>query len=109
MEFIQIPAGLYQMGQAKESCDRDLCYTEMPAHEVRISQPFRMSVTEVTEEQFRQFKPDFRATQDCLPYAAGVSWHDAVAYCEWLSKKEGKAYRLPTEAEWEYAARQADK
>lgn len=109
LPLVEVPPGVFRMGQAKESCDRDLCFTEMPAHKVRISQPFRMSVSEVTAEQFRQFKPDFRATQDCLPYAAGVSWHDAVAYCEWLSKKEGKPYRLPTEAEWEYAARQADK
>jgi formylglycine-generating enzyme required for sulfatase activity len=109
MKLVEVPAGVFQMGQARESCDRDLCFTEMPAHKIRISRPFSMSVTEVTVEQYRRFKPEFEGTKECLPYAAGVSWHDAVAFCEWLSQREGKPYRLPTEAEWEYAARQAGK
>lgn len=105
-DLVQVSAGAFEMGRARENCDRDRCFTEVPAHTVRISEPFAMGVTEVTVEQFRQFRPDFRGTDECRPYAAGMSWHDAVAFCEWLSGREGKPYRLPTEAEWEYAARQ---
>ena len=80
-------------------------YDEAPVHRVTITYAFQMGVTEVTIEQFRQFRPEYRGNPAYAPYASGVSWHDAVAFCEWLSKKEGKPYRLPTEAEWEYAAR----
>jgi hypothetical protein len=63
-----------------------------------------MSEAEVTLEQYRSFRPDHGLG---APGAAvtGVSWYDAEAFCAWLSGKEGRPYRLPTEAEWEYACR----
>ena len=101
MTLLRIEPGTFLMGSAIK---RDL-WNEQPVHEVVLSKPFFISETEVTVAQFRQFKPDFEGTSAYRPYAAGVSWHDAVAFTEWLSKKEGKLYRLPTEAEWEYVAR----
>ncbi|MFM7866463.1 MAG: formylglycine-generating enzyme family protein, partial [Planctomycetaceae bacterium] len=64
----------------------------------------------VTAGQFRQFDPEFKKSDPKSKPAdddavIGVTWERAVAFCEWLSKKEGKPYRLPTEAEWEYACR----
>jgi len=83
-------------------------YDENPQHRVTITKPFYISESEVTIEQFRKFRPDFpgfKARLDSYPYVSGISWYDAVAFCKWLSKKEGRPYRLPTEAEWEYACR----
>ncbi|WP_145262637.1 bifunctional serine/threonine-protein kinase/formylglycine-generating enzyme family protein [Planctomycetes bacterium Pan216] len=103
--------------------------SETPKHSVRISQPFYLGAHEVTRGQFRQFveRTGFTSealskgkntdaltpmawwvkskqlTDDCP--ATNVNWHEAQAFCEWLSKKEGKTYALPTEAEWEYACR----
>ncbi len=83
-----------------------------PVVPVRIDHPFLISATPVTNRQYEHFDPEHkkmrgkfgfsREDDDAVIY---VSWHDAVAYCNWLSKKEGKIYRLPSEAEWEYAAR----
>ena len=80
-------------------------YDETPVHKVTITQPFWMSATEVTVDQYRQFRPGYRGNPYYAPYVAGVSWNDAVAFARWLSEKEGKMYRLPTEAEWEFACR----
>ncbi len=79
-----------------------------PAHPVSVS-AFYMDVKEVTNKEFEMFRPDHKAarllgTDDDTP-VTNVSWEDAVAYCEWLSEKEGTEYRLPTEAEWEKAAK----
>jgi formylglycine-generating enzyme required for sulfatase activity len=125
MKLVPIQPGTFTMGQdgppledylgqkrfkdLHQITDR-MDFDEAPAHSVTISRPFLMGVTEVTVGQYRQFDPEFKkhdpkqkpAEDDA---ATGISWEKAVEYCEWLSKKEGRPYRLPTEAEWEYACR----
>ena len=84
-----IQAGEFWMGS---ETSRDL-WVEQPVHKVEISKAFYISETEVTIEQFRLFRSEFDGTQGFAPYVGGVSWHDAQAFAEWLSKKEGKLYR----------------
>lgn len=108
LEMIELPPGEFLMGDTEGHYNRERCFHESPAHPVRITRGLRISATEVTAAQFRRFQADFVGDKDTAPYATGVSWHEAVAYCEWLSRKEGRPYRLPTEAEWEYAARQGE-
>ncbi len=81
---------------------------ESPVHRVNLSKRFLMSATEVTNRQYEQFDPghartDWNSEDDAA--VSCVSWHDAMAFCEWLSERDGRSYRLPTEAEWEYACR----
>ncbi len=105
--------------------------TESPAHTVTLTQSFWMGMCEVSVGKFRAFVQDtnYQTTSersiaeqgrlpdqpvwndpihypssDDLPVCA-VSWHDAVRFCQWLSEREGVMYRLPSEAEWEYACR----
>jgi formylglycine-generating enzyme required for sulfatase activity len=137
MKLVLIPAGRFMMGSRVD--DRDADADEKPQHEVRITRPFYLGVTEVTRGQFRRFvddtghrseaekdgqggwgwneekkkfEPDPKYTwlnpgfeQSDEHPVVNVSWNDAVAFCEWLSRVDGQAYRLPTEAEWEYACR----
>jgi sulfatase modifying factor 1 len=116
-----IPAGSFQMGQTLReksfknpwSVEKDTGadWDESPVRQVKITHPFLMGVTEVTNKQFEQFDPKHHELRAKRPLAeddeavVNVSWDDAVAFCKWLSAKEGKSYRLPTEAEWEYACR----
>ncbi|WP_020470583.1 SUMF1/EgtB/PvdO family nonheme iron enzyme [Zavarzinella formosa] len=117
MKLITIPAGSFEMGSGDappktmaEYAKRD--YDEAPAHPVKISKPFLMGIHEVTNAQYEQFDPEHQklrgrdgvSKSDSEPVTF-VTWNEAVAFCDWLSKKEGKPYRLPTEAEWEYACR----
>lgn len=101
MKLVPIAAGGFVMGSDQNPANWD----EQPRHRVTITTPFLIAETEVTADQFRQFKPDAPLNENFAPYAAGVSWREAVAFCAWLGQKEGRTYRLPTEAEWEYVCR----
>ena len=114
MKFIRIERGSFMMGSLNKGLakkfDKSIYldqgdWDELPVHKVKISKPFYISETEVTIEQFQKFRHEYKGWEKCSPYASAVSWNEAVTFCEWLTKKEGKTYRLPTEAEWEYVCR----
>lgn len=92
------PAADYKTTQHAERCDQ-ADWDEKPAHRVKITTPFLIGSTEVTNAQYRQFKPGANREGKDDEAANFVSWNDATKFCEWLSAKEGKPYRLPTEAE----------
>ncbi len=112
MRFVRVEPGGFLMGAGdapprsrEEWQARDA--DEAPAHRVRITRAFYLGAGEVTNAQYEKFDPAhkrLRGARDDEPVVS-VSWAQAVEFCAWLSKKEGKPYRLPTEAEWEYACR----
>jgi formylglycine-generating enzyme required for sulfatase activity len=111
MKFVRIEPGTFLMGQTADP-DRPGDWDERPVHTVHLTIPFYMGVTEVTNAQYEQFDPahrvrrgERRLSKDDDEAAIFVTWHDATAFCVWLSQREGRPYRLPTEAEWEYACR----
>lgn len=106
MKLVRIEPGEFIMGSESGEFD------ERPARKVSVSQPFYLGVTEVTNAQYEKFDPGHRAFRGKLGFSQGdgeaavfITWHDAERFCSWLSKTEGRNYRLPSEAEWEYACR----
>ncbi|MDR2387969.1 MAG: formylglycine-generating enzyme family protein [Deltaproteobacteria bacterium] len=110
MTFVSVPKGRFLMG-AGPGFQGDGLY-ERPAHEVVIPRAFRLSRTEVTFEQWNRVMGNMgfygeksKKDRGQLPISE-VSWDEALAFVERLNELEGtKKYRLPTEAQWEYAAR----
>ena len=113
LEMILIPPGEFMMGASEEEAGS--LSTEKPQHTVKINDALLMGKYPITQAQWqivagfpqeeRQLQPKpshFKA--DNRPVES-VSWYDAVEFCARLSKKTGRHYRLPTEAEWEYACR----
>ncbi|NEP03278.1 MAG: SUMF1/EgtB/PvdO family nonheme iron enzyme [Symploca sp. SIO2E9] len=116
LEMVYIPGGKFMMGSPEgEGYD-----SERPQHEVTL-QPFFMGKYPVTQAQWRAIasREDLQVERELKPNPASfsnsqdsdsrpverVSWYDAVEFCQRLSKQTGKQYRLPSEAEWEYACR----
>ena len=115
MEFIWLPGGCFEMGSPPTGQERDL--DEGPVHEVCLD-GFWMGKYEVTNAEFRKFRPDHNSKSFDYHYlnrdkqpVVYVGWIDAKTFANWLMKLHGGRYefRLPTEAEWEYACRAGTK
>jgi formylglycine-generating enzyme required for sulfatase activity len=101
-EMVEIPMGSFDMGSNNGESD------EKPVHRVTITKSFAIGKTEVTQAQWHAVMGNepsyFTACGDACPVEQ-VSWNDAQEFIQKLNAKSGKQYRLPTEAEWEYACR----
>ena len=129
MKFVRIEPGTFRMGQSgllpfevlphtggrgdRMDTLRPGDFDEKPVHTVKITKPFYMAVCEVTNFQYEMFDYNHKLGRDNEKGISKdddgavifVNWYEAGIFCDWLSRKEGLPYRLPTEAEWEYACR----
>jgi formylglycine-generating enzyme required for sulfatase activity len=115
-EMVEVKAGAFRMGDVGGNGDQFERAVQRPAHDVKIQKSFKLGKYEVTFDEYDRF---VIATGKPLPQDHGwgrgrrpviyVSWEDARDFAIWLSTQTGKRYRLPTEAEWEYAARSGGK
>jgi formylglycine-generating enzyme required for sulfatase activity len=116
MKLSLIPPGEFEMGSPGSEADRS---TDEHLHRVRISRPYYLGVYEVTQEEWESVmgsnpswfsrsgdgKNDVSGLDTSRFPVESISWEEASEFCRKLSAREGELYRLPTEAEWEYACR----
>ena len=101
--LVALPPGEFEMGGTEN--DRFSTDTERPRHRVTLSRAFAVGRFPVTNSEFRRFDPGHPADEDPRLPVVNVSWEDAQGFCSWLGRETGERFRLPTEAEWEYACR----
>jgi formylglycine-generating enzyme required for sulfatase activity len=112
MKFVRVNPGTFWMGLTPAQA----LLTQSPrmvGHQVTLTKSYLLGAFEVTNEQYEKFRPEHaqrrakyqRGSEGDRHPAEPVKWRSAVEFCQWLSQKEGRLYRLPTEAEWEYASK----
>ena len=113
-EMIEIPSGHLALGMPPCPPETEFYHRWHSGKQVEVA-AFKLGKTTVTNKEYRVYLQDTQSekpshidvenfSQDNQP-VTGISWQDATAYCQWLGHKTGKSYRLPGDAEWEYAAR----
>jgi formylglycine-generating enzyme required for sulfatase activity len=101
--MVELSAGEFIMGE--NAGDKFANDTERPVHRVNIANDFAMGAFPVTVGEFRKFRSSHAPDEAGKLPVVRVNWHDATAFCKWLTQQSGRVYRLPSEAEWEFACR----
>jgi formylglycine-generating enzyme required for sulfatase activity len=116
MKFIRVEPGTFLMG-LNDRWQRQLEADHQLGHQVTLTKPYYLGVFEVLNKEYELFDPDRKNQRPFYQQPSRkvrelenhpvepLFWRDAQRFCRWLSEKEGRLYRLPTEAEWEYACK----